>query len=196
MNINNEKEMVYQIITELTAERRKLTEERFALTKEIGEWKERLNELNRLEEKGLDNLDTIGLYELRKKAHNNQEILNVTRETKSLVENMLKEQTIEEQPKEENKLFTVAEQEKEKDRQVRRGVGKEQRGFAESQFHKAISILKEAGVPMKADKLKAELEKELGREINYKTFANGILAKLSNHPKVTKPMRAFYQYNH
>jgi len=198
MNINKEKEYIYNIISELTLERRKLTEERMLLTQEIGDWKNRLNELNNLEEKGMDNLDIMSFVELKQQAEKNRELLNVKRETENIITNInekIEVAPIIEQKEEENVLFTVAEQEKQKDREARNRVGKTRVKVDEKFAQRAVMILKENGIPTRAKALHEQLEKEFEVELEYRKFANNVMRLLDNNPKISKPMRGFYQYN-
>lgn len=57
-----------------------------------------------------------------------------------------------------------------------------------------VSILKEAGVPMRLVDIRNKVQEEIGYEINQGTFHNRVNRISENNPKVQKAMRGYYQY--
>lgn len=56
-----------------------------------------------------------------------------------------------------------------------------------------VQVLKEKGVPITLGTLQEGIEKEVG-PINRKTMVSKLRSMVEHDPKVTKPMRGFYQY--
>lgn len=98
LDIRKEKEYIYRLMNDITDERRKLTDMYFSL-------RERLNELNKLEERGLTRLSVEGCVEL----HNNmyhqesnslptEKEERVLKSTKEYVEENINKKSMKEKP--------------------------------------------------------------------------------------------------
>lgn len=78
MNIADEKVFLYGMMKDITEERRKLTDQYFSL-------KERVDALNKLEEKGIGELSTKGFIDLFNDTETQQKIANMHREVQHAV---------------------------------------------------------------------------------------------------------------
>jgi hypothetical protein len=79
MNIGEEKTFIYGMMKDITEERRKLSDQYFSL-------KLRLDDLIKLEEKGIEKLSTTGFIDLFNDRETHIQITNVNREVKHAVE--------------------------------------------------------------------------------------------------------------
>lgn len=191
MNIKQEKENIFSIIQNLTSERRKLTEERMELTREISDWKNRLNQLINLEERGLDNLKIDGYIELYNRRNNETEILNKKRELQEEL-NKLQDNIIEEKKDIIEEIIPTKEKEEFKDKIKFKSSGKLD---LDKVGPLIINILKENGIPLKSKRLHSLLEEKLGTSVKYKNFSNNIMPRvIIKFPKVERITRGTYQY--
>lgn len=202
MNVVDEKQHVYNIIRQLTEERRLISEERLTITQQIGDWKLRLDELQGMEQAGIEELRATGYVELRNRADKLREISNVAAETKKLLddintqaEHISTRGKIEEVPPVENKI-PIKDQEEQKDRDTRAYAGKN-RGTDELLTYRVLltSILKAEGMPMKAEKLHERLQAVAEQPITHRRFINSVLYYIVEHnPKIQNVSRGYYQY--
>ena len=113
MNIQDEKEYLYNMMKEITQERRKLTDIYFGL-------KERLDFLHIQEQKGLNELSLKGYADLHNQTQKEIAVTNIKRETEYLVGKIESSNIIEEK---EKSIIPHKEIEEEKAK-VRRRKGK------------------------------------------------------------------------
>lgn len=172
MNINEEKNYIYSIINELIKERRSLTEEIYL-------WKERLNELNSLEELGFNQLNAVGMVEMKNSNINKIKKENLKKEFISNKKEI--EKTI---PK------NLIEIEKDKDykiKHIKNDINYLTTGI--------VNVLKEIGRPAKLSEIREELENKLDTKIKHSNFSNNIMPramKIDN--RINRPHRGYYQY--
>lgn len=212
MNIREEKKYVYSMMEEITNERRKLSEMYF-------EMKKRLDKLDELEMRGLDDLSTQGYFDLYMKRDKQIKTLNIRREINHLnnpqpepvteeslqifdeskekmKEEVMKqmEQAVEavENPVEEPKIpKKLIDEEKEKDKR------KSSKQMDLSKVSSNIrTILKESGMPMSVKDIHRALEDKMDMAIDINNFRGNLLFRtLKMEPRVVRAGRGFYQYS-
>lgn len=183
MNIGEEKNYVYELISELITERRKLTEE-------IHLWKERLNQLLEMEELGIKEVDILGMVDMRNAQLNNQEIENLKREFNARFEALEKRK---EKEKEEKSIIPkqVIEEAKERDSKNKPVKSLD----AITATPQIISVLKEAGRPVKLVHLKQLLEDKLEARIDGDNFSKNIIRQaMERDSRIVRASRGYYQY--
>lgn len=179
MNISEEKEHIYSIMRELTLERRKITDMYFDL-------KKRLDELDALQRRGLEDLSLEGYVDLYNKDKKESSIANITREMNRIVKNIENEH----EPK-EKEIIPKLEIEKEKDKmpKIRSSISIDKAAGV------IASILKEKGAPMQIKDIHKSMEEKMDTEIKIANLRNNILPRASNiNPKIQRAMRGYYQY--
>jgi hypothetical protein len=181
MNISDEKEHVYSLMREITQERRKLTDIYFSL-------KERLDDLNKLEQRGLGELSLKGYIDLKNQHDKEIAVGNIERESKRAIEKIV----IEDKPKENNIIPKAEiERQKEKDSPSKRSS----KINLDKIVGYIVSILKEHGTPMRAKDLYDEVNVRLETELEIKNFYSNILRRAClRSNKIQKAYRGFYQY--
>lgn len=181
MNIGEEKKYVYSMMSSVTEERRRLTDIYYGL-------KDRLDELNKLESRGLDSLDVKGYVDLHNE--NNKAIMveNIKRETKKVIDEISSE-------KKEEKEETL------KDKVKKEVVMDSLRRPRENQIsiERVISvittILREYGLPMSTSNLYERVNEKFDGAIKEKNFRNNMLyriGKMDNN--IERVGRGFYQF--
>src|SRR6185312_8332177 len=133
MNIQDEKEYLYNMMKEITQERRKLTDIYFGL-------KERLDFLHIQEQKGLNELSLKGYADLHNQTQKEIAVTNIKRETEYLVGKIESSNIIEEK---EKSIIPHKEIEEEKAK-VRRRKGKIS---GDKIISTIATVLKEEGMP-------------------------------------------------
>lgn len=185
MNINEEKQYLYSMMSDVTQERRKLTDIYHSL-------KERLDELNTLEIKGLEELSLSGYVDLHNKRSKEVKIANISREMNRAID------VVEESfnPKVEE---VIPKYEIDIDKEIEH---KEKPVVKSGQFNldKAVGvvamILKESGKPMKAKNIYKEICETTNYNVSLSNFTNNILPKIcKKNKKVNRAMRGYYQYS-
>lgn len=182
MNISEEKTYLYSMMQEITQERRKLTDIYFSL-------KERVDELNSIESKGLSELNIEGYVDAFNK--NNLQVVknNLRRETERIIEDMeQRPQPAQESlaPKED---IAIA-----KDREPQAKV-------KEIPLEKVSGIiahaLKERGTPMSIADLYECVSEQTGGLVKKSNFRNNILPRtLKTNKNINRATRGYYQYIH
>lgn len=128
MNINEEKSYCYQMMKDITEERRRLSEMYMSL-------KVRVDELNRLEEKGVAELSTKGFFDMFNDRETHIQITNVNREANAVINPPVEkvEKVVEKDipvprydKKEQDVLMTQKEKELERERQKVREAAEKQ----------------------------------------------------------------------
>jgi predicted RND superfamily exporter protein len=179
MNIQEEKVFIYKMMRDITAERRKLTDTFYDL-------KKRLDELTSLEEQGLENLSIKGYTDLYNQKNKEYAEANIQREASKALEKI---NSLYNKKEEEIIPSQVIQQEKTKDRKRKGRLSPEK-------FNSAIiETLKEAGNPIKCQKLYDNVMERLERNFNYTYFKNKLRELEKENEKITKPIKGYYQYN-
>ena len=196
MIISDEKKHLYSLMDDITKERRKLTEIYYGL-------KDRLDELNKLETKGLNELSLDGYIDLHNQRNREAMVNNISREYKSVVDKIKKEgEEVEEReetiPRHEiaesiardnrNKVYSKVNNSKKK-------PNKNDNVSYDKVSKIIISILKEYGRPVSINDIHIKLNELSDKEVSIKNLRNNIIFRLSKeNPRVERPMRGFYQY--
>jgi hypothetical protein len=184
VNITEEKKYLFEMMKDITAERRSLTELYFGL-------KERLDELNKLEQRGLEDLSIKGYVDLYNKTNAEVMTTNLKRESEHLIKKIEKDNNIE-----ESRLqVKIKEEIKEEDNKkpVRRGkAGKS----SNERYHSAIlEVLKEGGKPLSINELLSKVNEMLDDNIKKSHFSTNLIPNaMKKYNKIDRPMRGFYQY--
>lgn len=178
MNISEEKRYVYQLMREITEERRKLTEIYFSL-------KERLDELNKLEEKGLDELSMQGYFDLYKQREKEIVIDNIKRETKHIISKI-------ESNNESEKETAQIDIERRKDN-VSRKNGRYLN--VDKVIGMIASVLKEANGMMRVKEIYNKVNEMSEVDIDVHNFRNNIMPRaLYKNKNIQKVKRGYYCY--
>lgn len=169
---------------EITQERRKLTEIYFSL-------KERLDDLNKLEQKGLSELSLKGyldLYNLREKE---VAVTNVERETKHVIDKLNKESEVPDKIDKQNV-------EVEKDKYYKQTTTKTKRSpylHTDKIIGFIASVLKESPVPIGAKDIHKHVEERMEMEIGINNFRNNIMPRaIKKNKNIQRASHGFYQY--
>lgn len=181
MNISDEKEHIYSLMREVSGERRKLTDIYYGL-------KERLDDLHKLEQQGLSNLDLKGYVDLHNNLAKHTAISNIEREAKKQVD------IIEDShgPKEEGPKF---QKEIAEERNRRKPNPRSAKMGLDQMTLTIASILKEKNEPMSLENIHTEVEDRLDVEIGMKNFRNNIMYRVNKYSdKVERSSHGFYQY--
>lgn len=185
MNIQEEKKFIYEMMKDITNERRKLTDIYYGL-------KERLDFLHIQEQKGLEDLSLSGYTNLFNETQKQIAVTNIKREADFLVEK-ISNNNIEESGKIEETQSIIREKEIIKDNETKK---KSRYLNTDKVISNIVMVLKDAGQPLKIKELYNRLVIVMPDEkIDYKNFQNNIIkrAKERNN-KIEMPMRGFYQY--
>jgi hypothetical protein len=172
MNHNEEREMYLNLLNKALDERRELS----AM---INEFRERLNELNRLEKMGLDEIKTRGYVELFQA----KQQLAATNEL----------------PK--PKVDTVSELRyndvyKEEEKKNKRGSRGTQDGlFGQKGFSMIEYVLKTADKPLSLQEMREAIHKQYGVEIESKRFNTLLKKARDKNSLIVNAARGVYTYN-
>lgn len=190
MNVGQEKEHIYSIMRDITAERRRLTDMYF-------EMKKRLDSLYELEEKGLYDLDIKGYVDLRNELNREASLRNVARESENAINKI-------------NEDFDSrsSEEDEEKKSIIKKSINKERSLYKDSQDKPDVTsyesmkslvrtILMENGSPMSLDELLEAMNKRIeDGAITKKNLSSNILYRIfkDNDEKIKRVSRGYYQY--
>jgi hypothetical protein len=184
MNIAEEKVYIYSMMRDITEERRDLTKIYFEL-------KSRLDELNRLELRGLEDLSVKGYVDLNKSRNTETAIINIQREASHAINKVQQEANPE---PEEKTVIPKLEIEREKDeiaKKSRKSTGLPLEKVAGFIAH----VLKEHGVPMSVKDLYEEVNERAENQITRNNFRNNMLPRAAKlNSKINNVSRGFYQY--
>jgi hypothetical protein len=214
LDIREEKQYIYRMMEDITAERRNLSEVYFDL-------KKRLDKLDELELRGLDQIGVEGYLDLYKRRDRQLSASNIRRELElldkrkdreesptpplapaatttapvnELVSNMKKAvEKIEESEKPEEKIPKKIIEEAKRKEQDKAG------GNKQVDFQQATSairtVLKETGRPIAIPDLHKKVEEVMDRKLDLKNFRTNILFRaVKNDDKIVRAGRGFYQY--
>lgn len=184
MNLQDEKSYLYEMMRDITKERRKLVEMYYGL-------KERLDFINSMEQKGIEELSLDGYIDLFNKTQKETVINNIKRESEHIIDKIEKDNNIEESRISVN----IKEEIKKEDAQKRKGRGKGI-GVNKEKVYSAISeILKECGTPIALPKLHDSVNKKLDSNIKYDYLQNTLLRDaMAKNKKIQRASRGYYQY--
>lgn len=184
MNIQEEKLHIYSMMRDITAERRQLTDIYYGLKKQ-------LDYLNNLEQRGLEDLSIKGYVDLYNETMKQTAITNLQRETKHQIEKIENENhhIIEEKEKTVVPQEVVEEAVYKEKRKRRKNISREKIESA------IITVLKEAGMPIKFAELHEKINVMLDSGLNKDYMRNQLLPTImERNPKIERPMRGYYQY--
>lgn len=181
MNITEEKRYLFEMMKDITAERRKLTEMYYGL-------KEQLDDLNKLEQRGLEDLSIKGYVDLFNKT--NAEIMtnNLKRETEHLVQKIEKDNNIEESRLQVKIKEEIKEEENIKP--TRRGKQMPR----EKVFSAILEVLKESHVPLSVDDLLIKVNDKMEIDMKKQYMQNMITMAIKKYDRIDRPTRGYYQY--
>lgn len=179
MNVQEEKSYIYGMMKDITQERRKLTDIYYGL-------KERLDFLNIMEQRGIEDLSLKGYADLHNQNQKEAVINNMKREVEHQIQKIENHHIIEESEKSVIPKDEIVRQK----RKNRKGlVSKEKISGA------VIEVLKDAGTPVKLSDLLDKVNDMLENNISKGNFQTNLLPRImENNKKIEKPMRGFYQY--
>lgn len=181
MDIQKEKTYIYEMMKEITQERRRLTDIYYGL-------KERLDFLFQQEQKGLETLSLKGYTDLFNQIQKEIAVTNIQREANHVIKQM-------ETPLEENKSI-IPKQEIEKEKDI---VYKKEKRTGLLNIDKATNLiaiaLKDVGSPITLQNLYERVNALSEIEITKKNFQNNIIRRaMIKNNKIENPTKGFYQY--
>jgi hypothetical protein len=210
MNISEEKQFIYDMMRDVSKERRQLTDIYFGL-------KQRLDDLNKLEMRGLEDLSIKGYADLFNDHNRRTSVDNIRRETEHLVNNINREAEVfsNPQPSQSIPQHEISEQryrdsstsittKPSKPKNVKRS-GKTkvnqhnpQNKIRMKKIRKLVpEILKEEGIPMDARSVWEKLQTkdiDLG-DLDINTFrGNNFYRVTRENENIEKVSTGFYQY--
>lgn len=171
MNISEEKTHIYGLMKDITEERKRLTDMYYSL-------KERLDELNSLETRGLDELDVKGYVDLYNENQIVKKSENVRRELEQLTKAKKEPSKAKKEHDQKNKPSSVPNY-----------------TSRETVTSAVLEILKEEGIPVKIDLLRQKVNEKLHH--NFKaSYFNYVLIKriVEDCEKLNIPNTGFIQY--
>ena len=175
MKVEEEKEYIYSLMKEITQERRQLTQIYYDL-------KVRLDDLNKLEEKGLDELSLKGYLDLQNARNIEAVKANLSRETGRIIESVT--------PKKEESVAQIEEKQKNGHKKFRR-----RKVSDEAIKSVVIEILKERGTPIKLSELLQPVNSALGANLTKQNFCYIIMKNIiEKSDKLNRPMKGYVQY--
>lgn len=185
MKVTEEKEYIFEMMRDISAERRKLTDIYYGL-------KERMDYLNSLEQQGIETLSLKGYADLHNETQKQIAVTNIKRETEHLIKEIENDNIIEES----RPVVEIKKQvELIRDKTARKRRGSYSKISKDKQKTTVINILKDAGAPLKLQDIFDKAKLILDTDLSYASFQNNIMKELvDNNPKVNKPMKGFYQY--
>lgn len=179
MKIQEEKQFIYEMMKNITEERRSLTDQYYGL-------KERLDYLCRLEEQGIEELDLKGYTELHKKSKE-QSINNIKKQVDFISSKIEESNIIEEK---EKSVIPEEVLERRKTKTIRKA-----RVNKEKVYSAIIESLKDAGKPIKLAELHQRIEEKMEQEVGYKNLQVKLIKEaMEKYPRITKPHTGYYQY--
>lgn len=192
MKVSEEKRYIYEMMREITTERRRLTDIYYDL-------KKRLDELNSLEIRGLEDLSLKGYVDLH--SHRNREVCveNIKRESERAIRRVLDSSN----EIEEKSVSIIPQDEidraKEIDSLGKVKMSKEKRKSTQLSLKEIVpaieEALRESGIPLSIDDIRIEVEKILGKEINKGNFQRNILPRATKQSdRIKRATRGYYQY--
>lgn len=205
MRIEEEKKYIYDMMREITEERRKLTEVYYDL-------KKRLDELNELEIRGLEKLSVKGYVDLHNERIKELAVTNVTREANNVIKRIENEHKKTQEESMQKKSSTIPKEEILRLKEIdSKGKVKtttptpthdntpERKSIKRLNMNELIPViedlLKEKGIPMSISEIHQKAEEKLERRIDPKNFQKNALPralKFSDH--IDRATKGYYQY--
>jgi hypothetical protein len=182
VNIQEEKLYIYGMMKDITTERRQLVDMYYGL-------KKRLDFLNSLEERGIEDLSITGYIDLHTQNAKEAAINNLKRETEYQVEKIEKSYIIEEKETPSIIPEETVQRAVEKENKVRKG-----RMSREKLTSTILLVLKDAGTPLKVSEILNRAGVILDAKPASSTVQTRILPDLLEKNKIQRPMKGFYQY--
>lgn len=199
MNISEEKKHIYQMMDEITKERRELTGMYFGL-------KQRLDNLHELEQRGLEDLDIKGYADMRNEVENHKVQQNLIREMENLVSRVEKIDIDKlEQPRPQIDEFEISEQryrDNVKSNADKKPAKKKEDKLTTHQITKEIrhlipKIMKDYGKPMKSGEVYDILISDYNfseDDIDIKNFrSNQFYRTIKERDDIEKVDKGMYQ---
>lgn len=181
MNITEEKRYIFEMMKDITAERRNLTEQYYGL-------KERLDELNKLEQRGLEDLSIKGYVDLYNKTNAEVMTTNLKRETEHQIKKIQNDNNIEESRLQVKIKEDI--QEEDNKRPIRKGKNMPR----ERVISAIIEVLKESGTPLSVDDLLLKVNEKLEMNMKKQYLQNIITIAVKKYDRINRPTRGYYQY--
>lgn len=188
MNISDEKKYLYEMMREITTERRRLTDMFYEL-------KPRLDELIRLETKGLDRVPIKGIVDLHNAQDASRQISNIQRQADHAIQAVKQEAEIKFNPV-EKEIIPKAEIEIEKEKEVKQTQSRRGKGMSLDKAAGVIAhILKDKGIPLKAKDLHELVNEQVDTPIELGNFTKNTLPRSSKlNPRINNVSRGYWQY--
>lgn len=195
MAVFTERQAIQQRMAEIREERRELSNEYYTLM-------DRLRELDNVEKEAIDTESVVGnLTEAVKTLRSLIPFIPADALIKQVAE-MVKENDITIEVDKEEQKPQVAPEHVIKHQQhvdAEKHITTKKTGrLSSSQVREIeqiiIDILKESGIPMKLLDIRNEVTKRIGYEMHEGTFHAKVNNLMIKNPRVTKPMRGYYQY--
>ena len=189
MNISQEKEHLYLMMRDITSERRKLTDMYYGL-------KERLDELHKLESRGLEDMAVNGYIDMFNKVQKEIAVTNVRRESENIIKNIEKESEQMLSASCKDGEDTVFKKEIEEDKETFKSKKTNKKYINSDKIIGVVaSTLKEKGIPMGMKDIYDSIMKNERVDMTMANFRNNIMPKvLEKNKNVQRAMRGFYQY--
>lgn len=185
MNVTEEKEHIYSLMRDMTEERRKLTDMYYSL-------KTRLDDLNKFEQKGLEDLDLKGYVDLHNNNNRDTIVRNVERESKNVINKVNKES---EELKEKEEHEKEPKFKKEIDNQKDSIKTPKKRKSIEYYISVVSEVLKEHGAPMSLSDLHKEVNRKTEADVSPKNFSTNIMYRINKKStKIERVAMGYYQY--
>lgn len=186
MNISDEKTFIYSMMRDITEERRELTKIYYDL-------KSRLDELNRLEIRGLADTPIKGIVDLHNEKDALRVISNIKREAEHSIKKIEQEAELKINPPEKT-VIPKAEIEIEKEK-VNKKTGRNSRISLDEYAGVIAHILKESEVPIAIKDLFDAVNERLNGAVTRNNFNNNILPRsMKKNKNISKASRGYYQY--
>lgn len=188
LNISDEKKYLYEMMREITTERRRLTDMFYEL-------KPRLDELIRLETKGLDRVPIKGIVDLHNAQDASRQISNIQRQADHAIQAVKQEAEIKFNPV-EKEIIPKAEIEIEKEKEVKQTQSRRGKGMSLDKAAGVIAhILKDKGIPLKAKDLHELVNEQVDTPIELGNFTKNTLPRSSKlNPRINNVSRGYWQY--
>lgn len=183
MNIQEEKRYIYEMMREITTERRVLSEMYMEL-------KSRLSELDKLQERGFEELDVEGLLELSKNKSSDMMIDNLKREMSRIEEVKGRPVTI---PKEQPKQVEVTDIQESKD--VEQRINKSDSRIDNIKVMDFIaSYIRRTKKKMNSSDMRELIKKELEIDVPKTTMNNIVFRMTQRHKDIKRVKFGVYGY--
>lgn len=188
LNISDEKKYLYELMKEITTERRKLTDMYSGL-------KERLDEISKLEKLGLDEIPIQTIIDFNNSKNAKRRIANIERHTGHTIKKIENEAELKANPA-EREIIPKVEIEIEKEKVSKQSPTRKSKGMPLDKAAGVIAhILKEKGIPLKAKDLHALVNEQVDAPIELGNFTKNTLPRSSKlNPRINNVSRGYWQY--